>query len=212
VNLLALDEYEEKNERYEFLLAQREDLITARDGLLETIRRINREARQRFDETFQVVRENFIEIFKAVFEGGEADLSYSTEDDPLQADIIVTARPKDKRIADISQLSSGEKTLTALSILFAIYLSKPSPFCVFDEVDAPLDDANIARFLRLLRQFSERTQFILITHNKKTMEVAKHLYGVTMEESGVSKIVSVAFDDVPDDLDSEPLVAEKGAS
>ncbi len=211
VNLLALEEYEEKNERYEFLLAQKEDLITARDGLLETIRRINREARQRFDETFQVVRKNFIEIFKAVFEGGEADLSYSTEDDPLQADIIVTARPKEKKIADISQLSSGEKTLTALSILFAIYLSKPSPFCVFDEVDAPLDDANIGRFLRLLRQFSERTQFILITHNKKTMEVAKHLYGVTMEESGVSKIVSVAFDEVPDDLEKEPLVAEKGA-
>lgn len=211
VNLLALEEYEEKNERYEFLLAQKEDLITARDGLLETIRRINREARQRFDETFQVVRTNFIEIFKAVFEGGEADLSYSTEDDPLQADIIVTAKPKEKKIADISQLSSGEKTLTALSILFAIYLSKPSPFCVFDEVDAPLDDANIARFLRLLRQFSERTQFILITHNKKTMEVAKHLYGVTMEESGVSKIVSVAFDEVPDDLDKEPLVVEKGA-
>ena len=211
VNLLALEEYEEKNERYEFLLKQRDDLIEARDGLLETIRRINREARQRFDETFQVVRTNFIEIFKAVFEGGEADLSYSTEDDPLQADILVTARPKEKKIADISQLSSGEKTLTALSILFAIYLSKPSPFCVFDEVDAPLDDANIGRFLRLLRQFSERTQFILITHNKKTMEVAKHLYGVTMEESGVSKIVSVAFDEVPDDLESEPLVAEKGA-
>lgn len=211
VNLLALEEYEEKNERYEFLLQQRDDLIEARDGLLETIRRINREARQRFDETFQVVRRNFIEIFKAVFEGGEADLSYSTEEDPLQADILVTARPKEKKIADISQLSSGEKTLTALSILFAIYLSKPSPFCVFDEVDAPLDDANIGRFLRLLRQFSERTQFILITHNKKTMEVAKHLYGVTMEESGVSKLVSVAFDEVPDDLESEPLVAEKGA-
>ena len=211
VNLLALDEYEEKNERYEFLIAQKDDLIQAREGLLETIRRINREARQRFDETFQVVRKNFIEIFKAVFEGGEADLSYSTEDDPLQADILVTARPKDKKIVDISQLSSGEKTLTALSILFAIYLSKPSPFCVFDEVDAPLDDANIARFLRLIRQFSARTQFILITHNKKTMEIAKHLYGVTMEESGVSKIVSVAFDEVPDNLDSEPLVAEKGA-
>jgi len=211
VNLLALDEYEEKNERYEFLLAQKEDLVQARDGLLETIRRINREARQRFDETFQVVRRNFIEIFKAVFEGGDADLSYSTEEDPLQTDILVTARPKDKKIADISQLSSGEKTLTALSILFAIYLSKPSPFCVFDEVDAPLDDANITRFLRLIRQFSERTQFLLITHNKKTMEIAKHLYGVTMEESGVSKIVSVAFDEVPEDLESEPLVAGKGA-
>ena len=107
-------------------------------------------------------------------------------------------------------LSTGEKTLTALSLLFAIYLSKPSPFCVFDEVDAPLDDANIARFLRMVREFSERTQFVLITHNKRTMEVAGHLYGVTMEESGVSKIVSVAFEDVPDDL--EAAAATGGAA
>ncbi|MDP6797624.1 MAG: chromosome segregation protein SMC [Candidatus Krumholzibacteria bacterium] len=211
VNLLALDEFEEANERYQFLIKQKEDLEEARKGLMETIRKINKEARERFDETFSIVRKNFIEIFTAVFDGGEADLAYSTDEDPLDAEIVITARPREKSIADISQLSSGEKTLTALSILFAIYLSKPSPFCVFDEVDAPLDDANIVRFLRLIHQFSKDTQFLLITHNKKTMEAAKHLFGVTMEESGVSRIVSVAFDELPEDLDREPLIAGKGA-
>ncbi len=209
VNLLALEEFEEQNERYEFLQAQREDLVKARDGLLETIQRINREARQRFTETFKVIRTNFIEIFKTLFEGGEADLAYVIDDDPLQADIVITAKPKEKNISSVKLLSSGEKTLTALSLLFAIYLTKPSPFCVFDEVDAPLDDANIARFLRLVREFSSRTQFLLITHNKKTMEVARHLYGVTMEESGVSKVVSVAFDEVPDDMLADAAGAGK---
>jgi chromosome segregation protein len=200
VNLMALEEFEEKNERFEFLQEQRADLVRARDGLMETIRRINQEAKQRFSENFRVVRKNFIEIFTTLFEGGEADLSYTTDEDPLQADIVVTAKPKEKNISSVQLLSTGEKTLTALSLLFAIYLSRPSPFCVFDEVDAPLDDANIARFLRLVKEFSSRTQFLLITHNKKTMEVARHLYGVTMEESGVSKMVSVAFDEIPEDL------------
>ncbi|MBN2171164.1 MAG: chromosome segregation protein SMC [Candidatus Krumholzibacteriota bacterium] len=202
VNLLALEEYEEKNERYQFLLAQKEDLDKARAGLLETIQRINQEARQRFNESFRVIRKNFIAIFTTLFEGGEADLAFSTDEDPLQAEIVITAKPREKNISSVQLLSTGEKTLTALSLLFAVYLSKPSPFCVFDEVDAPLDDANIARFLRMVREFSARTQFILITHNKRTMEVAGHLYGVTMEESGVSKIVSVAFADVPDDLEA----------
>ena len=203
VNLLALEEYDEKNERYQFLLAQKEDLITAREQLMETIRKINMEAKQRFSESFKVIRENFIEIFLTLFDGGEADLSYTVaENDPLQADIVVTAKPKEKNISSVQLLSSGEKTLTALSLLFAVYLSRPSPFCVFDEVDAPLDDANIARFTKLVEEFTNRTQFVVITHNKRTMEVASHLYGVTMEESGVSKLVSVAFEDVPEDLDA----------
>lgn len=210
VNLLALEEYEEKNERYRFLLAQKEDLDKARAGLMETIQRINKEARQRFNDSFRVIRKNFVEIFTTLFEGGEADLTFSTDEDPLQAEIVITAKPREKNISSVQLLSTGEKTLTALSLLFAIYLSKPSPFCVFDEVDAPLDDANIARFLRMVREFSERTQFVLITHNKRTMEVAGHLYGVTMEESGVSKIVSVAFEDVPDDL--EAAAATGGAA
>ena len=200
VNLLALEEYEEKNERYEFLLAQKDDLVKAREQLLETIRTINTEAKQRFTESFKVIRENFIEIFLTLFDGGEADLSFTVDpDDPLEADIVVTAKPKEKNISSVQLLSSGEKTLTALSLLFAVYLSQPSPFCVFDEVDAPLDDANIARFTKLVGEFSSRTQFVVITHNKRTMEVAGHLYGVTMEESGVSKLVSVAFEDVPDE-------------
>ncbi len=203
VNLLALEEFEEKDERYQFLLTQKEDLLTARGQLMETIERINQEARQRFSESFKVIRKNFIEIFLTLFDGGEADISYAmSEKDPLQADIVVTAKPKEKNISSVQLLSSGEKTLTALSLLFAVYLSRPSPFCVFDEVDAPLDDANIARFTKLVREFTDRTQFIIITHNKRTMEVASHLYGVTMQESGVSKLVSVAFEDVPDDLDA----------
>jgi chromosome segregation protein len=203
VNLLALEEFEEKDERYQFLLTQKEDLLTARGQLMETIDRINQEARQRFSESFKVIRKNFVEIFLTLFDGGEADLSYTmSEKDPLHADIVVTAKPKDKNISSVQLLSSGEKTLTALSLLFAVYLSRPSPFCVFDEVDAPLDDANIARFTKLVREFTNRTQFVIITHNKLTMEVASHLYGVTMQESGVSKLVSVAFDDVPDDLDA----------
>ena len=212
VNLMALEEYEEKSQRYEFLLAQKEDLVGARDGLLETIQRINREARQRFADSFRVIRKNFTEIFTTLFEGGEADLSFSTtEDDPLQAEIVVTAKPKEKNISNVQLLSTGEKTLTALSLLFAIYLSKPSPFCVFDEVDAPLDDANIQRFLRLVKDFSQRTQFLLITHNKRTMEVAGHLYGVTMEESGISKVVSGAFEDVPDELEAQAAEAGRAS-
>ncbi|MCP4548874.1 MAG: chromosome segregation protein SMC [bacterium] len=208
VNLLALEEFEEKNERFEFLSSQKEDLVKAREGLLETIDKINREAKQRFNESFKIIRKNFIEIFNTLFEHGEADLVYTTGDDPLQADIVITAKPKDKNISSVQLLSSGEKTLTALSLLFAVYLSKPSPFCIFDEVDAPLDDANIARFLRLVREFSDRTQFVLITHNKKTMEVANHLYGITMQESGISRTVSVAFDDVPDDLNDGDALAK----
>ena len=213
VNLLALEEYDEKNERYEFLFSQKQDLITAREQLMETIRKINMEAKQRFGESFKVIRKNFIEIFLTLFDGGEADLSYTVaENDPLQADIVVTAKPKEKNISSVQLLSSGEKTLTALSLLFAVYLSRPSPFCVFDEVDAPLDDANVARFTKLVREFTNRTQFVIITHNKRTMEVASHLYGVTMEESGVSKLVSVAFDDVPEDLDADGALQSQAKS
>ncbi len=203
VNLLALEEFTEKNGRYEFLLAQQADLVAAREQLLETIRAINTEAKQRFTESFKVIRENFIQIFLTLFDGGEADLAFTVDpDDPLEGDIVVTAKPREKNISTVQLLSSGEKTLTALALLFAVYLSQPSPFCVFDEVDAPLDDANIARFTKLVREFSARTQFVVITHNKRTMEAAGHLYGVTMEESGVSKLVSVALEDVPDDFDA----------
>jgi len=200
VNLAAVDEYAEKKERLEFLLSQKEDLEKAREELNEAIRKINRRARKLFIETFELIRKNFSETFQILFEGGEADLTLSEGSDPLEADIVITARPKGKRLQDISLLSGGERALTALALLFALYKAKPSPFCIFDEVDAPLDDANVKRFVKMLEKFRKDTQFIIITHNKRTMEVAEQLYGVTMEEKGVSKVVSVDMTEVEDIL------------
>ncbi|UCF06650.1 MAG: chromosome segregation protein SMC [bacterium] len=196
VNLAAAQEYEEKKERLSFLVSQKEDLVRAKEELNEAIRKINRRARKKFLATFEGVRTNFAKTFQILFEGGEADLSLAGGGDPLEADIVITARPKGKRLQDISLLSGGERALTALALLFALYMTKPSPFCIFDEVDAPLDDANIKRFVRMLERFQDETQFIIITHNKRTMEVANTLYGVTMEEHGVSSLVSVDLEEV----------------
>ena len=193
VNFVALDEYEEKKQRLEFLEKQRDDLLQSKEDLLQAIERINRTARQMFRDTYEQVRQNFREIFTTLFEGGEADLVLHKTDDPLESDIEVVARPSGKRVDSVSLLSGGERALTAIALLFAVYLIKPSPFCLLDEVDAPLDDMNVGRFVRLLERFSEKTQFIVITHNKLSMEAADHLYGVTMEESGVSRLVSVSF-------------------
>jgi len=195
VNMLAMAEHDEKKERFDFLSRQKQDLEEAKDSLTQAIRRINKEARRLLGETFEQVRENFKQTFMTLFDGGEADLMFVDSDDPLEANIKIVASPRGKKLHDISSLSSGERALVALSLLFAIYLVKPSPFCVFDEVDAPLDDANIARFVKLLRSFTDHTQFVVITHNKKTMEAADNLYGVTMEEPGVSKLISVHLDD-----------------
>jgi chromosome segregation protein len=200
VNLAAVEEHEEKKNRLEFLLAQKEDLIKAKGELNEAIRKINKRARKQFTGTFEIVRRYFSEIFQVLFEGGEADLSLSGDGDPLEADVVITARPKGKRLQDISLLSGGERALTALSLLFALYKAKPSPFCIFDEVDAPLDDANIVRFVKMLEKFQDETQFVIITHNKRTMEVADSLFGITMEEKGVSRVVSVDMRDVEDVL------------
>jgi chromosome segregation protein len=194
-NMLARSEHDEKKERFDFLSKQKQDLEEARDSLTQAIRRINKEARRLLAETFTQVRQNFKDTFMTLFDGGEADLMFTDSDDPLEANIKIVASPRGKKLHDISSLSSGERALVALSLLFAIYLVKPSPFCVFDEVDAPLDDANIGRFVKLLRSFTDHTQFIVITHNKKTMEAADNLYGVTMEEPGVSKLISVLLDD-----------------
>jgi chromosome segregation protein len=196
VNMLALEEFNQKKERFDFLSAQKADLEEAKAALTQAIRRINQEARRRISETFEQVRDNFKKTFLTLFDGGEADLLFVDSDDPLEAKIKLVANPKGKRLQDISSLSGGERALVALSLLFAIYLVKPSPFCVFDEVDAPLDDANVSRFIKLLKSFTDRTQFIVITHNKKTMEAADCLYGVTMEEPGVSKMISVHIGDV----------------
>ena len=196
VNLAAVDEFNEKKTRLDFLESQKADLVQAKDELAEAIKKINARARSQFLETYELVRKYFQETFQILFEGGEADLILGEGTDPLEADIIITARPKGKRLQDIALLSGGERALTALALLFALYKAKPSPFCIFDEVDAPLDDANIQRFLRMLQAFKKDTQFIIITHNKRTMEVAETLYGVTMEERGISSVVSVDFDGV----------------
>jgi chromosome segregation protein len=192
VNLLAVQDYDERRERLRFLQSQKKDLETAREELLTAIQKINRTASDLFLRTFEEVDRNFKQVFSSLFEGGEAALTLTGED-PLEAEIDILARPRGKKPQSLSLLSGGEKALTAIALLFAIYLVKPSPFCILDEVDAPLDDANIDRFVRLLGQFSEKTQFIVVTHNKKTMEVADCLYGVTMEEPGVSKLVSVQW-------------------
>ena len=195
VNLLALEEHAEKGSRLEFLETQREDLVKASTSLRETIEKINQTAHCLFAETFQQVREHFRRTIRTVFDGGEGDLVLTpSPDDPLEADIEILVRPRGKKIDTLAQLSSGERALTAIALLFSIYLVKPSPFCIFDEVDAPLDDANVLRFVQLLQEFKDRTQFVVITHNKLTMEAADRLYGVTMEEEGVSKLVSVALD------------------
>ncbi|HTM56878.1 MAG TPA: chromosome segregation protein SMC [Candidatus Udaeobacter sp.] len=193
VNLLALEEYSKKKERWQFLTQQRQDLLSAKSQLLEAIEKINVTASQMFQDTFLKVQEHFREIFRTLFEGGDCELR-TVGEDPLECEIEIAAKPRGKHLQSISLMSGGERALTAIALLFAIYLVKPSPFCLLDEVDAPLDDANVERFLNMLRRFSGRTQFVVITHNKKTMEAAHCLYGVTMQELGISKLVSVRFD------------------
>jgi chromosome segregation protein len=170
---------------------QKDDLEEAREKLRRTIRKINRTARTKLMSTLEEVRGHFQTTFGTLFEGGQADIRLAGDEDPLHAPIEIFARPRGKRLNNISLMSSGERSLTAVAFLFAIYLVKPSPFCILDEVDAPLDDANIGRFLEMLKKVSRKTQFVMITHNKKTMEVADYLYGVTMQEPGVSQLVSV---------------------
>lgn len=194
VNLLAYSEYEEENERLDFLLKQRDDLVNSEKDLINTINEINDAAQTIFVETFEKIRKNFKKIFQSLFDpGDEADMILQEGVDPLEAKIEIIAKPKGKKPSSIEQLSGGEKTLTATALLFAIYLVKPSPFCIMDEVDAPLDDANIDRFSKLLEDFSDNTQFIIVTHNKRTMNSAETMYGVTMQEEGISKLVGVRF-------------------
>ncbi len=198
VNPLAIKEYEEEKQRLDHFEEQIRDLESAEEQLIETIQEINKNAQERFNRTFRDIRENFRTVFNTLFEENDhCDLVMDEKaEDPLEAKIEIIANPRGKRPSVIEQLSGGEKTLTAIALLFAIYLVKPSPFCVMDEVDAPLDDPNILRFNKLLRKFSHDTQFIVITHNKTTMEKSEMMYGVTMPEIGVSKLVGVRLDDV----------------
>ena len=197
VNLLALEDYKKEKERLDFLKKQVEDLVSAKETLNSTVSKINETAKALFLETFQKVRVNFQSVFGQLFEGGEADLILEEMLDPLESKIEIFASPRGKRLLTLSQLSGGEKALVAIALLFALYLVKPSPFCILDEIDAPLDDMNLSRFLTLVKNFTTNTQFIIITHNKQTMDAADVLYGVTMEEPGVSKIVSVKFEKEP---------------
>ena len=197
VNMLAVEEHAEESTRLDFLVEQREDLVSARNDLRAAIRRINATATERFMTTFDAITQNFLDTFRHLFNGGEAQLWLSEPDDPLESRIEIHASPRGKRTQRIDQLSGGERALTALSLLFGIYLVKPSPFCVLDEVDAPLDDSNIGRFIRLLEGFKERTQFVVITHNPRTIEAADWIYGVTMEEPGVSSVVGVRLESAP---------------
>jgi chromosome segregation protein len=191
VNLAALSDFQKTNERYQFLKTQQEDLSDSIHLLHQTIERINRTTKQRFLDTFKKVNENFKEIFAHLFRGGKAKLALTDESNPLESGVEISANPLGKTMQNLTLLSGGEKSMTAIALMFAVFKVRPSPFCLLDEVDAPLDEANVIRFQEMLKQMSGNTQFILITHNQKTMSFADVLYGITMEESGVSKAVSV---------------------
>jgi chromosome segregation protein len=193
INMAVQIEYEEEQVRLQMLIEQRDDLLASEDNLRETIQKIDKVARKKFQETFDQIKLNFSKLFELIFEGGSASLSLIGDPDPLESDIAIHAQPPGKKNHGLRMLSAGEKSLTAIALLFAIYQYKPSPYCILDEVDAPLDDVNIQKFKRVLNKFAKDTQFIIVTHNKLTMEAADYLYGVTMEQKGVSKLVSVKF-------------------
>lgn len=202
INPMAMEAYEEIKERNDFILSQREDLRNAKESLLNTITEIDEVARTNFIEAYEKIKENFQKVFRTLFtHEDECDLQLSDPDNPLESKIEIMAKPKGKRPLTINQLSGGEKTLTATSLLFAIYLLKPAPFCIFDEVDAPLDDANIDKFNNIIREFSKESQFIIVTHNKRTMSSTDVIYGVTMVELGISRVVPVDLRELEDTLE-----------
>jgi chromosome segregation protein len=191
VNMMAIDQFAELDTRHAFLTTQRKDLVDSIAQTNEAIRRIDETTHARFRDAFSAINANFQATFSTLFGGGRAGLTLLDETDPLESGIDIVASPPGKRLQSVMLLSGGEKALTAIALMFAIFRYKPSPFCVLDEIDAPLDDANIGRFVEMLRGMLDRTQFIIITHNRKTMEIANRLYGVTMEEPGVSKLISL---------------------
>ncbi len=193
VNLMAIEEYQEHKKREDFLVEQHEDLQKSLESTYQAIQRINQTSREAFLQAFEQIRANFQEVFDKLFSGGETELRLTDPSDVLESGIEIIARPPGKRPQSITQLSGGERSLVAIALLFAVFKIKPSPFCVLDEVDAALDEANVLRFTNLIRKYAEQTQFIIITHNKRTMEIADVMYGVTMEQAGVSKVVSAKF-------------------
>jgi chromosome segregation protein len=193
VNMMALEEYKETSERHQFLETQRKDLLDSIENTIATIREIDQVSRQKFEEAFSKINENFGATFRKLFGGGHAFMRLTDEENSAESGIDVVASPPGKKLQNVLLLSGGEKALTALSLLVGIFQYQPAPFCILDEVDAPLDEANIGRFTELVKEMSVKTQFVLITHSKKTMSIAPVMYGVTMQEPGVSKLVSVRF-------------------
>ena len=191
VNMMAIEQFDELETRHHFLTTQRKDLVDSIAATNEAIKRIDETSKVRFHEAFVAINLNFQRTFSTLFGGGHAGITLLDENDPLDSGIDIVASPPGKRLQSVQLLSGGEKALTAIALMFAIFKYKPSPFCLLDEIDAPLDDANIGRFVEMLKGLLQHTQFILITHNRKTMEIADRLYGVTMEEPGVSKLISV---------------------
>ena len=197
INPMAMEAYQEIEERFKFINSQKTDLLDAKNSLLETIKEIDETAQEKFMQSFTLVRENFMKVFRSLFnEEDSCDLILNNPNNPLESDIDIIARPKGKRPLSINQLSGGEKTLTATALLFSLYLLKPAPFCIFDEVDAPLDDTNIDKFNNIIRTFSGQSQFIVVSHNKKTIASTDIIYGVTMVEQGVSRVVAVDLREV----------------
>jgi chromosome segregation protein len=194
INMLAVEELEEAEERLLFLTSQRKDIVDSIASAEEALREIKERSRARFVEAFKAINTNFTEFFQELFGGGRGEMTLLEAEDVLEAGIEVVAQPPGKRLQNILLLSGGEKAMTAIALVMAIFRYRPSPFCLLDEVDAPLDEANVGRFVNKIASMAEKTQFIVITHNKRTMEAAKALYGVTMQEAGVSKIVSVKFE------------------
>ena len=209
VNVDAIEEQAELEDRYEFLSAQVEDLNESKLQLEHLINKINKESREKFVVTFEEVRKKFQILFRKLFGGGKADILLEDPDDVLESGIEIMAKPPGKETRSISLLSGGEKTLTAMGLLFAVFKSKPSPFCILDEVDAALDEANNERFNMIVQEFRQQSQFVIITHSKRTMSIAEVLFGVTMQTRGVSKKISVQFDgaDSDGDIDTEPDAA-----
>jgi chromosome segregation protein len=196
VNLGAIDEYERISERYAFLTEQQTDLITAKNTLYDVIAELDKEMKERFETTFYAIKEEFTTVFKQLFGGGNAELKLTDPKDILETGVDIVAQPPGKKLQHLGLLSGGERALTAIALLFAILRVRPVPFCILDEVEAALDEANVIRFARYLKVYSKDTQFIVITHRKGTMEEADVLYGVTMQESGVSRLVSVNLEEV----------------
>ena len=193
VSLGAVEEHKQLEERFSFLTKQRDDLEKGREDVMNAITKINRTTRKMFMETFEAIQKEFADYFKMLFNGGKAELILEDERDPLECGIDIVVRPPGKKLQNIMLLSGGEKAMTAIALIFAIFKVNPSPFCILDEIDAPLDESNIVRFSNVLREFLKLSQFIIVTHNRMTIQLADILYGITMQEKGVSRVVSVKF-------------------